>query len=73
VKGSCTKKHPQAQQVKVGTSIHLSLDALEFIDFALRLPVAVLGRLSRANRIKVSQDSRRETLQFLDAAGFRFL
>jgi DeoR/GlpR family transcriptional regulator of sugar metabolism len=42
VKSSCTKKHPLAQQVKVGTSIHLSLDTLELIDFPLRLPVAIL-------------------------------
>src|SRR5438309_5158506 len=45
----------------VGTSIHLSLDALELIDLALRLSVAILGSLCCPNSIKVSIDPRCQT------------
>ena len=44
VNGSPTQEHALAEQIEVRTSIHLPLDALELIDFALRLSVAILGR-----------------------------
>ena len=73
VNHSCTQKHPLTQQIKLCTSIHLSLDALELIDLALRLSVAILGSLCCPNSIKVSIDPRCQTLQFLDATSFGFL
>src|SRR5947209_1052736 len=73
VNSSSTQEQPLTQQIKFCSSIHLSLDALELIDFALRLSVAMLRSLCRSNSIKVSEDSRRETLEFLDATGFGFL
>src|SRR6266516_7516518 len=73
VNSLCTKKHPLAQQVKVGTSIYLSLDALELIHFALRLPVAILHIQSSSNRVKVPIDACRQAVHLLDPAGFGLL
>jgi hypothetical protein len=43
VNRSGTKEHALAEQIKVSPSIHLPLDALEFIDLAFRLSIAVFG------------------------------
>ena len=44
VNSSCTQEHALTQQIKFCSSIHLSLDAFQLIDLALRLSVAILRR-----------------------------
>jgi hypothetical protein len=56
VNGSRAKEHALAEQIEVRTSIHLPLDALELIHFALRLCVAVFRCQSRSDRIIVPVD-----------------
>ena len=70
---SSTQEHPLTQQIKFCPSIHLSLDALELIHLALRLPVAIFHGYNSSNCIKVAREACRQTLHLLGPADFGFL
>jgi hypothetical protein len=51
---SPTEEHALAKQIKLRSAIHLSFDGLEFVDFALGLPIAFRATQCRFNGRQIS-------------------
>jgi hypothetical protein len=66
VKRSGTQEHALAQQIEVGTPVHLPFDTLELIYLALGLSTAMFSLSSGSDSIIVAVDPGDKAFEFRD-------